>query len=419
MPLSIYIMEIFPPSWPLAKMTLALKFCVQRLDRLIAGYLMDVIATHQDPDQCRKSTSAFAKALTVTVATYLAKLIAFLLRPVLYHPHMIQFDDDTEPLLTSQFWVRPVCEELLHASSRFNMPPAAECKRPTSNLVKVASHPRAESQSSANMHPLHAPITEWIGAECPVDSLNIWFPAHWGPIVLHELQRREDRYRRAHSLWFDAPSHASDSNKLVRDRAGAIQSRNLHHHMGKMDRDGDIPTITGRLKVDWTDFPVEDILEQLTTLKEGILRGVFRQKAAAAWFGCRAEKAQVTALLPGQLDVYSWLEKIDNMSHSWPKSGIFGKLQGEDLEARTFHLHRKFTRARHLWLSLRPDWNLMRTHMYTDWPYAQLHDRLFANPGRNDRINDTPSQNGYHSPAYQDWQQQGLYMAQFLGYESQ
>ena len=61
----------------------------------------------------------------------------------------------------------------------------------------------------------------------------------------------------------------------------------------------------------------------------------------------------------------------------------------------------------------------MRTHMYTDWPgiysYAQLYDRLFANPGRNDRINDTPSQSGYYSPAYQDWQQQGLYMAQLLG----
>ena len=190
-----------------------------------------------------------------------------------------------------------------------------------------------------------------------------------------------------------------------------------------MDRDGDIPTITGKLKVHWIDFPVEDILEQFTTLKEGILRGVFRQKAAAAWLGSRAEKAQVTVLLPGQLEVYSWLEKIDSMSRSWPKSGIFGKLQVEDLEARTFHLHRKFTRARHLWLSLRPDWNLIRTHMYTDWPgiysYAQLYDRLFANRGRNDRINDTtPCQSGYYSPAYQeDWQQQGLYMAQFLGYE--
>ena len=91
-------------------MTLPLKFGVQRLDRLIAGYLMEVIATHQDPEQCRKSTSSFAKALTLRVAMYLAKLIASLLRPVLYHPCMILTEDDTEPLLTSQFWVRPVYE---------------------------------------------------------------------------------------------------------------------------------------------------------------------------------------------------------------------------------------------------------------------------------------------------------------------
>ena len=128
---------------------------------------------------------------------------------------MIQFDDDTEPLLASQFWVRPVYEELLHAASRFNLSPAAEFKRPISNLVKVASHPRAKTQVNANMHPLHAPITEWIGAECPVDFLNIWLPAHWAPLVFQELQHREDKYRQDHSLWFDAPSCASDSNKLV------------------------------------------------------------------------------------------------------------------------------------------------------------------------------------------------------------
>ena len=282
---------------------------------------------------------------------------------------------------------------------------------------------RLKSQTSTNLHPLHAPITEWIGAECPVDFLNVWFPAHWAPIMLQELQRREDEYRRDHSLWFDAPSQASESNKLIEDRAEAIQTRDLHYQMGKMDSEGEIPTITSKPKVDWIDFPVsvEDILEQFTTLKEGILRGVFRQKAAAAWFGCRAEKAQVTVLLHGHLDVYSWFGKIDSMSHSWPKSGIFCKLQVADLEARTFHLHRKFTRARHFWLSLRPDWNLMRTHMYTDWPgiysYEQLYDRLFANPGRNDRINDTPSRCCYYSPADQNWQQQGSYMAQFLGYE--
>ena len=164
------------------------------------------------------------------VATYLAELIASLLRPVLYHPHMIQFDDDTEALLTSQSWVRPVYEELLHAASRFNMPPPAECKRPTSNLVKVASHPRTKPQANANMHPLHAPISEWIGAECPVDFLNVWFRLTGHPLCFTSCNR-EDKYRQDHSLWFDAPSCASDSNKLVRERADALQSRVLHYHI--------------------------------------------------------------------------------------------------------------------------------------------------------------------------------------------
>ena len=60
--------------------------------------------------------------------------------------------------------------------------------------------------------------------------------------------------------------------------------------------------------------------------------------------------------------------------------------------------------------------------MYTDWPgiysYAELNDRLFTNPGRNDHINDTPSPGGYFSPAYYvEWEQQGLYTAQFVGSE--
>ena len=157
----------------------------------------------------------------------------------------------------------------------------------------------------------------------------------------------------------------------------------MHYQLGSMDREGELPTLTGKLKVDWIDFPLDDIHEQFTTLKKGILRGVFRQKAAAAWFGCRAEKAQITVLLPGGSDVNSWLDQVDCMSHSWPKSCNIGKMQAEKVHAKTFHLHRKFTRARHMWLSLRPNWYLLR--MYTEWPgiysYAELNDRCSSTPG--------------------------------------
>ncbi len=333
---------------------------------------------------------------------YLAKLIASLLRPVLYHPHMKLADDDTLALLSSEFWVRPVYEKLLHAASRFNLSP--QYKRPTSNLVKIASHVKEKPRDPRNHHELHTAMTDWLGADCPVDFLNVWFPAHWAPLVFKELQDRETKYRKEHRLWFDVPAQPSDTKKLIKERTDALRSREMHFQRGFMDTEGDLPTLIGKLKVDWVDFPLDDILQQFTTLKEGILRGVFRQKAAGAWFGigCRAEKAQITVLLPGGADLSSWLDKVDCMSHSWPKSCNISQMQTGAVQAKTFHL-RKFTRARHMWLSLRPNWNLLQSHMYTDWPgiytYEEINDRLFVNPGRNDNIHDTPSKAWWWSPA--------------------
>ena len=81
---------------------------------------------------------------------------------------------------------------------------------------------------------------------------------------------------------------ASDTSRLISQRRDAVKSRELHFHLGAMDAEKNLPTLIGKLKIDWLDFPVDDILQQFTTLKEGILRGVFKQKAARAWFGCRA-----------------------------------------------------------------------------------------------------------------------------------
>ena len=320
---SLNQLESLPFHWPLAKLTLPLKFGVNRLDGLVVGYLMELMATHSDPSRCRKQINSFAKTLTVRVATYLAKEIASLFRPVLYHPVMSLTDDDTLPLQTSEFWIRPVYEELLHAASRFNLSSGAELKRPTSNLVKIASHSKDKPCDMMNSGNQHTTMTDWLGADCPVDYLNVWFPAHWSPIVLRELHGREVKYRSEHMLWFDVPAQASDPPRLTNQRKDALRSRELHFHLGAMDGDRNLPTLIGKLKIDWPDFPVDDILQHFTTLKEGILRGVFKQKAARAWFGCRAAKAQVTVLLPGNCSFSEWTDMVDCMPHSWrPKASI-------------------------------------------------------------------------------------------------
>ena len=174
-----------------------------------------------------------------------------------------------------------------------------------------------------------ATMTDWLGADCPVDFLNVWFPAHWSPIVLRELHEREVKYRGKHRLRFDDPAMASDTARLTAQRRDAVKGRELHFHLGAMDEEKNLPTLIGKLKIDWLDFPVDDILQQFTTLKEGILRGVFKQKAARAWFGCRAEKAQVTVLLPGSCSLRS--------SHRTPewvvwKSGLHASQLAEKLQ---------------------------------------------------------------------------------------
>ena len=134
-------------------------------------------------------------------------------------------------------------------------------------------------------------MTEWIGADCPVDYLNVWFPAHWAPIVVRELHT--------------AP-------RVIDQRKDALRSRELHFHVGAMDGNKNLPTLIGKLKI------FDDILQQFATLKDGILRGVFTQQAARAWCGCRAEKAQVTVLLPGKCCYSKWTDMVDCMRHSWP-----------------------------------------------------------------------------------------------------
>ena len=182
-------LEFLPFHWPLAKLTLPLKFGVNRLEGLVVGFLMELMATKSQPWRCRRQISSFAKTLTVRVATYLAKEIASLFRPVLQHPVMALTDDDTLSLLTSDFWIRPVYEELLYAASRLNRSSGAEHKRPTSNLVKIASNCKDKPSDTMNAGAHHTTMTEWIGADCPVDYLNVWFPAHWAPIVLRELHK--------------------------------------------------------------------------------------------------------------------------------------------------------------------------------------------------------------------------------------
>ena len=67
--------------------------------------------------------------------------------------------------------------------------------------------------------------------------------------------------------------------------------------------EGNIQLLTGTIKVDWIQLPVEQYLAMLPTLKQDVIAGVFRQKGAAPWGITRAEKLQLSVFLPNDLSL--------------------------------------------------------------------------------------------------------------------
>ena len=186
------------------------------------------------------------------LAVYLAKEVAAILRAILTHPTKGLYDDWTAHLLCSNYWVQPIFQELLHSSSRYNATRTGERNRPSS-----------------------------------------------GPVVLHQLQRKEDAYRAAHPSWMDL-AVAPDDIKTQWQEANA--NRRMQFKVGNY-KDSNIRMLTGTIKADWIQLPVERYLHALPTLRRGVIAGVFRNKGAAPWAITRAEKLQLSVFLPNALSL--------------------------------------------------------------------------------------------------------------------
>ena len=67
--------------------------------------------------------------------------------------------------------------------------------------------------------------------------------------------------------------------------------------LSRCDRESNIRMLTGTIKADWIQLPVERYLAALSTLRHGVIVGIFRNKGAAPWGITRAEKLQLSVFL--------------------------------------------------------------------------------------------------------------------------
>ena len=95
-----------------------------------------------------------------------------------------------------------------------------------SGLARVAAHPRPPKKRKPSASGTS--FCDWIGGICYADTLQVWFPAHWAPVVLQQLQQKEDSYRAENPSWMDqeeAPADILTSNGRRQGQTDVCSSR--------------------------------------------------------------------------------------------------------------------------------------------------------------------------------------------------
>ena len=105
------------------------------------------------------------------------------------------------------------------------------------------------------------------------------------------------------------------------------------------DRESNIRMLTGTIKADWIQLPVERYLTALPTLRQGVIAGVFRNKGAAPWAITRAEKLQLSVFLPNDLSLDDWYAGVYALPTVWPDVSMLGADNLRKWSAMTFTAH--------------------------------------------------------------------------------
>ena len=182
-----------PRNWPLARLTIPLGGLSKQIDRLLEGYCFQILATNSDPDAHNGRVIQTATHLTWILAEYLADTIAWLMRSILDHASKILFDNDTEPLLTPGFWILPLYRELLNSARRNRPSAASERARGCTGLVKLICKENKEQRGKRKFHEGEphpndrGGFTQWFGSCSLINTLYVWFPASWAPMVAERL----------------------------------------------------------------------------------------------------------------------------------------------------------------------------------------------------------------------------------------
>ena len=188
-----------PTTWPLARLMFPIRDLRRQMETLLQTYCFEIQVTCARPTEQDKSVQRMALHLVQYLAVFLAETITSLLQKVLTHPAGGLVDDTNAALLTQKFWVQAIYTELLCASSRHKAVREHEKQRPPTGLVKVVCLPfdGAAAQKHGRRNPTDARFETMLGGSSWVDSLFVWFPASWMPLVVEAIREKSLAHHQA------------------------------------------------------------------------------------------------------------------------------------------------------------------------------------------------------------------------------
>ena len=182
-------------------------------------------------------------------------------------------------LLCSHYWTQPIYQEL-HSSSRTIRPGQEKGIDPA---VAWPVSPHTPGRPRNGDHLLLAPdfVTGLV-----IFAMRI--PCRCGFRPTAPLWHYNSCNTRRIAI--ELPTHLGWTRRrlrLILESSGRRQGpTGVQFKVGNCkdgDRESNIRMLTGTIKADWIQLPVERSLAALPTLRQGVIAGVFRNKGAAPW----------------------------------------------------------------------------------------------------------------------------------------
>ena len=314
------------------------------------------------------------------MAIYLAETVTALFQRVLSHPAKGLVNETNAALLTQKFWAQAIYTELLYASSRFRAVREKEQQRPPNGLVKVVCLPfdGAAEQKHGRKKDTDASFESMIGLSSWVDSLFIWFPAAWMPLVVEAIREKSLMHIEGTRQRGAVASTDQHQPEITGTREFSFKIKRW-----QVDKSGRCPILQSRVNVDWFTFDPQIFTPLFSRLYDGILYDVFIQKASVAWHNAPNSRIMVSLLLPGTMGADEWLYKVRANRHMWPLQ-MTSHPAADQLPTELFmRRERRWLQARHIWMEIKPKWHKIKEPIWTKHatglPCMTLYRRLFLN----------------------------------------